>query len=529
MTVLASPSKFAVVGVLGIVVNQLALVILTETFGIYYLVSSILASQVSTLHNFLLTEFWVFRAREARGQVLIRYLVFNALNAATLLIRVPVLYLLTDHGGIHYAISNLVAIGLTFGIRYLIADNWIWAGRDQRAQRPVGGAYQYDVHGLVRVRSAVALPELAAFNVDHELQRPDLVVRGMWLGGWPRLGIATRRVGEVIRYREHLGGLGAAFDVRLAPGGGPIHLDANWLLLWSHHVLYTNMVEPLLRFLFVTRDRVLLHCAAIEGDRGALVVSAKTDTGKTSTVLRLLVRGGCGFLSDDMAIVGPDGILGYPKPLTLSSHTMSAVNEQALPAADRVMLSIRSTLHSREGRAIGHALGRLPIPIVTVNAWVQLFIPPPKYHVTSLVECDVVEHSTIDAVVVMERGEPLAEQPAIEAMVDELLQNTEDAYTFPPFGSFSPLLVLDGLTIEALRARERELLWAAIAPARRLRLRVRGHNWSELLPLVLAGQLPTTELVARLGESAAKGPPAPAGPAAQTGGPPAPGRVGPGR
>jgi hypothetical protein len=264
------------------------------------------------------------------------------------------------------------------------------------------------------------------------------------------------------------------------------------------------MVEPLLRFMFVVRGYALLHCAAIEGERGALVMSAKTDTGKTSTVLRLLVRGGSGFLSDDMAIVGPDAILGYPKPMTLSSHTMKAVNERALPFADRVMLSIRSTLHSREGRAVGHALGRLPIPIVTVNAWVQLVIPPPKYHVTTLVDCDVVPRSTIDAVVVMERGEPLVAQPDVEPMLDELLQNTEDAYTFPPFATFSPLLVMDGLGIDALRDRERSLLRAAITPARRLQLRVRGHNWSDLLPLVMAGQVPTLALVEELGASSAE-------------------------
>lgn len=488
--VLASPSKFAVVGVIGIVVNQLALVLLTEILGLYYIVSSILASQVSTLNNFVLTEFWVFRAREARGQVIVRYLVFNAVNAATLLIRIPVLYFLTDHAGLHYTVSNLVAIGLTFGIRYLIADNWIWAGRDRRAQRPAGGAFQYDVHGLLRIRSAVALPELAAFNVGHALDQPDLVIRRRWLGGWPRLRVQTSRQGRVLRYREQLGALSAAFDIQLQSPDArrPIILDANWLLLWSHHVLYTNMVEPLLRFLFVARGYVLLHCAAIDGNAGALVMSAKTDTGKTSTVLRLLVNHDYGFLSDDMAIVGPGGeILGYPKPMTLSSHTMSAVSDRALPWADRMMLNVRSKLHSREGRAVGHALGRLPIPIVTLNAWVQLFIPPPKYHVTSLVDCDVVDRSSIRAVVLMERGDPLSEEPAREATLDELLQNTEDAYTFPPFATFAPLLVIGGMAFEDLLRREREILREAIEPAGRLRLRVSGHNWSELLPPLLEG------------------------------------------
>ncbi len=484
---LASPSKFAVVGLLGIVVNQVVLFLLTDLLGIYYLVSAVLASQVSTLHNFVLTEYWVFRDRDMRRHVLVRYLAFNAINAATLLVRIPVLYILTDLFGVHYLVSNLVAIGLTFGIRYLIADNWIWAGRDRRDQAPVAGSFQYDVHGLIRIQSPVALPELAAFNVDRVVE-PDLLIRRRWVGGWPRLRIRTWREDGIIRYREQLGALAAAFDVR-APAAprAPIVLDANWLLVWSHHVLYTNMVEPLLRFLFVARGYVLLHCAAVDAENGAIVMSALTDTGKTSTVLRLLMHRSYGFLSDDMAIVAPGArIIGYPKPMTLSSHTMSAVNDRVLPRADRIMLDIRSRLHSREGRAVGHALGRLPIPIVTVNAWVQLFVPPPKYHVTSLMDCDIVDRSTIDAVILMERGEPLAELPTLEATVDRLLDNTDDAYTFPPFAAFAPLITIDGLDHAALRVRERALLTEAVEPAWRVRIRVRGHNWSDLIPTLVA-------------------------------------------
>ena len=399
---LLHPSKFGLVGILGIFVNQVALYVLVEWFGVHYLVSAVLASQVSTLNNFVLVELWVFRDRDTPGHVLWRYLTFNLLNMATLLVRVPVLYVLTDLAGVYYLISNFVAIGLTFGIRYLVADNWIWAGRDRRDQRPIEGWFQYDVHGVVRLISTVNLPELAAFNVDHKVD-PDIVIRRRFIGGRPRLRVANWRDEDgVIHYREHLGPLSAAFDVRI---GKRIELDANWLLTWSHHVLYTNMVEPLLRFVLVDRDHVLLHCAAIDADRGAAILSAQTDTGKTSTVLRLLMAHNWGFISDDMAILTRGGeILSYPKPMTLSSHTMAAVNDQALPRADRLMLAIRSKVHSKEGRSAGHALGRLPVPIVTINAWVQLLVPPPKYHVQSLIDCDLTERAPIDSVILMERG-----------------------------------------------------------------------------------------------------------------------------
>ncbi len=486
--ILLSPSKFAIVGILGIVVNQVVLYAVTEGLGLYYLLSVIVASQVSTLNNFVLTEAWVFRHRESRHRLLVRYVVFYALNTATLLVRVPVVFLLTENLGLHYLLSNLFAIGLTFGIRYLVADNWIWAGRDRREQVAVDGRYHYDIHGILRVRSGVHLPELASFNVDRAF-KPDLDVRRVRLGGSLRRGTATWRDGNIVHYREHLGGVTAAFDV-LFPAGdepGPVVLRANWLLTWSHHVLYTNMVEPLLRFLLVSRGHALLHCAAVDAERGAIVMSAQTDTGKTSTVLRLLMRRSWGFLSDDMAIVDPDGtIRSFPKPMTLSSHTMNAVNDRRLPVADRFMLALRSRVHSKKGRSIGHRLGQTNVPIVTINALVQLLVPPPKYHVTSLVDCEMSDAAPLDSVILMERGEPIREEVGVPATLDALIENTDDAYTFPPFASFAPEIVVGGLDYQALRAREREILERAIANAWRIRLRVSGHGWSDLIPNLVA-------------------------------------------
>jgi len=368
---------------------------------------------------------------------------------------------------------------------------------------PIDGAYQYDVHGIVRITSTVHLPELAAFNVAHAVE-PDIVISRRAIGGGLRLHTSTVKGPDgVIRYREHFGLLSAAFDVRI---GERVDLDANWLLTWSHHVLYTNMVEPLLRFLLVSRGYVLLHCAAVDAERGAIIMSAQTDTGKTSTVLRLLMQRSWGFISDDMAILTPQGeILSYPKPMTLSSHTMSAVNDQALPRADRFMLAIRSRVHSKGGRSAGHALGRLNVPIVTINSWVQLIVPPPKYHVQSLIDCDLTDRAPIDSVVLMERGTPpLAEEPALGWTIERLLENTDDAYTFPPFATLAPLIAFGELDYSALRAREQELLQTAVDGAWRVRVRVAGHNWSELIPSLVErrrAQLAPAELAAAAREA----------------------------
>ena len=62
------------------------------------------------------------------------------------------------------------------------------------------------------------------------------------------------------------------------------------------------------------------------GGEDAFLVTARTDTGKTTTSLRMLDQHPYSFLSDDLTLVTPGGrVLTYPKPLTISRHTLTAV------------------------------------------------------------------------------------------------------------------------------------------------------------------------------------------------------------
>src|SRR5207253_3163273 len=189
----------------------------TEVTGIYYLVSAILATFGSSSWNFLGAETWVFAHRRSDRSVAARYVRFLSLNLALLVARVPMLWVLTDLIGIHYAVSNLITLVAIFALRIGLADGWIW--------------------------------------------------------------------------RE---GPFAAIQIKVSP-----------VLAMSPHVVYTNIVEAFLRFLLVSKGYVLLHSAALVGEHGATLLSAQTDTGKTSTVITLVRNRGYRFLSDDMTIIDP--------------------------------------------------------------------------------------------------------------------------------------------------------------------------------------------------------------------------------
>ena len=168
----------------------------------------------------------------------------------------------------------------------------------------------------------------------------------------------------------------------------------------------------------------------------------------------------------------------YPKPLTISAHTLRAVPQNRLKLSQRLSLSWQSRLHSREGRSVGKKLGAANLPIMSMNAVVQAVIPPPKYRVTDLVSCVVGTQVRMENLYVIERGTPALTEPiSRQDAVVELLENTEDAYGFPPYSSLAPHLTIRGKGHEHLRAREREILTAALSAVDVQRIRVPDYSW----------------------------------------------------
>ena len=118
--------RFLGVGFSGLLVNSIALAAFTEFAAIHFLYSAILATQVSTLWNFSLTEMWVFGKRETERPFLQRLVGFLLVNNLLLLLRGPIMTLMVTQWGVHYLIANLVSLFAMTVLRYLVADHLIW-------------------------------------------------------------------------------------------------------------------------------------------------------------------------------------------------------------------------------------------------------------------------------------------------------------------------------------------------------------------------------------------------------------------
>src|SRR6266508_2515588 len=508
--------RFLLVGLTGLVVNSLALYAFTELAFIHYVISAAIATQVSTLWNFGLTETWVFGKRETERPFLQRLVSFLLINNLLLILRGPIITLMVGRLGIHYLISNLASLFVMTLLRYLLADKWIWnkdhkpttTTEERKADMNVmktnpskkmeAFGFSYNIHNIIQVASMFELPELEYFRVPALTADPDIRVRlerrRKDRRKASRNGGVPRRDQNNIHYAESLGRHG--FEVTIS-NKNTVEVAVSPILRYSLHVLYTNVVEPILRWTFVRKGYALVHAACVSFDGQAVLVTARTDTGKTSTILRTVDNYACSFLSDDMTIVSKDGhVMSYPKPLTISNHTLSAVNaNSSMKWWERLALQFQSRLHSKGGRQLGLDLSKSKLPAATMNAIVQMIVPPPKYMVHRLIpKATYANHATLTRAVIIERGDEFVEALHHEQAVDTFVKNAEDAYGFPPY----PILAdsLSRWNGQDLHPEEQAIVDKALETIPTVRLRDPKFNWWQKLPIATNLSIGSTRFAA---------------------------------
>jgi len=332
--------------------------------------------------------------------------------------------------------------------------------------------HTYSIHDIIRIRSTRRLPELEYFRTKRPLEQVDIDVR---------VDAALKSGGaDDIGYRE-LAGLGFGVDIDRRKDCTQVVVSP--LVGSSPHVLYTNVVEPLLRWRFVRKGYALMHGACLEFGGEALFITAQTDTGKTTTILNMVRRHPelWGFLADDMTIVSADGLVrSYPKPLTISQHTLRAMGGSPLTWKEYLLLRFQSRLHSRGGRRTGLWLSRSGAPAATLNALVQRLIPPPKFMVDRLVpKSRYAEQARLTRIALIERGPDLQEDMGGEELVETLLVNAEDAYTFPPYPALAGSL--SRWNGQDLHKLERLIITSAVRGVPGFRLRSNRFAWDRQL------------------------------------------------
>jgi dolichol-phosphate mannosyltransferase len=365
-------------------------------------------------------------------------------------------------------------------------------GRSGARRTPTEGIFGYDIHGIVTIVSDAPLPELARFSVDAPIRDPLITVR---LGPIRSAGAGVVELAgnrTLIRYQEWLGSLGFAAEIEL---GERIRIVACPPLGRSPHVLYTKVIEPVLRWAFVERGYALVVAACMAYHRHAFLITARTAGLRTMMTLGTLDRLPCSFVSDHHALVAADGrVLTYPEPVTINRRTLAACTTSTLRRRDRMALLVQSRLHSRFGRRLGTIVARLGLPAATLNMLVQHVVPPPQYPVERLLpQAHVMTKARLAAVTVIqsEEEEERLGHPDLADTVEILLGDPEGSGGLPPDPSVKPWLYMRNGT--DLRDVEREIVIRAIANTPLHLLHSPADRWQPAMQRILEQSLAEAE------------------------------------
>lgn len=122
--------KFALVGGIGVLVNMGILYLLTTYFNVYYVISSLIAIEVSIISNFLLNNFWTWKDRNKKS-FMMRFLQYHlSVALAAFLLNWLLLIFLTEVFGVYYLLSNLIGICIGMIFNFILNDLWTFKQQD---------------------------------------------------------------------------------------------------------------------------------------------------------------------------------------------------------------------------------------------------------------------------------------------------------------------------------------------------------------------------------------------------------------
>ncbi len=117
--------RFGLVGLSGIVVNSVALAVFRGGLGFSVLVAALLATQCSSIWNFVLIDGSSSTAPRPPVPRCART-AFLAMNNLAFVVRGPLLLALMSIFGLHYLVANVLSLCALTIARFALADAWIW-------------------------------------------------------------------------------------------------------------------------------------------------------------------------------------------------------------------------------------------------------------------------------------------------------------------------------------------------------------------------------------------------------------------
>lgn len=118
---------FGIVGAVGTVINTGLLYLLTVYGNVYYLVSSIIATEVAIVSNFLGNYAFTFKDSKDPAPAISKFAKFQLVSLITIIGTVIILWALTTSFGLRYLVVwNVIAILVMFVFNFILNSKFTW-------------------------------------------------------------------------------------------------------------------------------------------------------------------------------------------------------------------------------------------------------------------------------------------------------------------------------------------------------------------------------------------------------------------
>jgi len=111
--------KYLIVGAVGAIIVILFTVVFTQGFGIYYILSAVIAFEISQIWGFFANDRWTFSKIKKTSKPYIRFIKYNLFSLISLSIIQLFMITLTTQAGFHYTISESIGIVVAFLFNFI--------------------------------------------------------------------------------------------------------------------------------------------------------------------------------------------------------------------------------------------------------------------------------------------------------------------------------------------------------------------------------------------------------------------------
>lgn len=122
-------TRYCTVGAIGIVINTIALFLFTNVLGFFYLISAIMAHEISIIGNFVINDNWTFKSLVTQNKpqdIAYRAFKYNLAKITGIAISISLLFIMTEFLSINYIYANILAITMGVAWGYSTSTMIVW-------------------------------------------------------------------------------------------------------------------------------------------------------------------------------------------------------------------------------------------------------------------------------------------------------------------------------------------------------------------------------------------------------------------